>query len=337
MPWTRSGDNAATYPALMQLQGTRGADTRTLNEVFGFVWRCSCQSAAHLTDYVVDAGTAEMIGGARTAELVKLAVRAGVFTPRTVNGIRSWVLLQDPDFIHIQLAEEVMWGRQQRNDSRDPRLRVPVLRRDGDNCRWCGVLVQWRGKRTNRSGTLDHLNPGEPGTPETMIVACLGCNSGRGDNRAMWDDNHTLRAAPTDPRYGKTTAGYLTDHGYPTAPNVSSDAPAAMPAGADPAPQRVRPATPSTPGQALPPPRPQQPETWLPPRDGSPPEVARESSPEVDRTSPAGSGRDGLSTPLVSPDEPEASPPTSPAAAPGRPRRRGRRGGRTRTPDNGES
>lgn len=351
MPWTRSGDNAATYPALMQLQGTKGADDRLLNEVFGFVWRCSCQSAAHLTDYVVDAGTAHMLGGARTDELVRLCVKAGVFTPRTINGVRGWVLLQDPEFIHIQLAQEVHQARQQRNDTRNPTLRVPVVLRDGDNCRWCGIGVQWRGKRTNRTATLDHLRPGEPGTVETLVVACLGCNSGRKDNVETWDENHTLRPAPTAPNWGKTSAQYLTEHGYPTEQNVRSDDVSAAPAaGAQAAPttRGVRRATPPgdrTNGAGKPP--------------DSRPEVESKSTskslPQVDRSRSAGSGRDGsaLGSSQVTPTSvpgtsSSGAPPPAPVSWPADPpparppddrprsRRRGRRGGRPRKPQ-GES
>ena len=78
MPWTRTGDNAATYPRLMQVAGGRGADERTVNEVAGWLFRCAFQSAAHMTDYVIDAGTAWMLGGARTDDLVRLAVKTGL-------------------------------------------------------------------------------------------------------------------------------------------------------------------------------------------------------------------------------------------------------------------
>lgn len=332
MPWTRSGDNAATYPALMQLQGTKGADDRLLNEIFGFVWRCSCQSAAHLTDYVVDAGTAHMLGGSRAATLIRLCEKAGVFTPRTINGVRSWVLLQDPDFIHIQLRAEVDWSRTQRNDTRNTALTVPVRLRDGDNCRWCGVLVQWRGKKTGRSAELDHLRPGEPGTVDTMVVSCRTCNGARQNNVNAWADNHELRPAPGSPRYGKTTAAFLTDNGYPTTPNTSSDdAPAAPAADAQAAP---------TPGVR----RAAPPSDQAPARNPAP-EVPRESPPKStsgsDERTSAGSGRDGsaLGSSAVPPTWPSTpadlthrqSPP------PARRRRRGARGGRSRPAQQGES
>lgn len=320
MPWTRAGDSAATYPALMQLQGAPGADERTVNEVFGWLMRSAFQSAAHLTDYVIDAGTAYMLGGSRTEELVRLCVAAGLLTETTTgNGIRAWTLIQDPEFIHIRLRQEIEWERQQRNDTRDPALTVPVRRRDGDNCRWCGVLVQWRGKKTNRTGTLDHLRPGEPGTLDTLVVACLGCNSGRKNNVELWEDNHKIRDAPATPNYGKWTAKFLTDNGWPVEENVRSDDESATVAAAGPArlDQAVRPAAPPA-ARLAPADAPSSPSAPQPPPTAAQeaPKSPPKSISQVDRTSSAGSGRDGLGSPTGVPT--------------GRRRRRGKRGGKTK-------
>ena len=218
MPWQRSGDNAATYPKLMQTAADKRADDRTVNEVAGWLWRCSTQSAGHMTDYVIDLGTARMIGGARTDELVRLCTRTGLITQETVDGMKQLRLIADPEFIHIRLRREVEWERQQRSDTRDPRLKVPILARDGDCCRRCGVVVQWRGRTSSRKGTLGHQSPGEPGTVETMNVECWGCNSSRKDDPS-WDEEHPLRPAPAHPLYGAVTAAFLTENGRPTQPN----------------------------------------------------------------------------------------------------------------------
>ncbi|MCP2265557.1 hypothetical protein ACFQHV_01060 [Promicromonospora thailandica] len=299
----------------MQLQGAPGADERTVNEVFGWIMRCAFQSAAHLTDYVIDAGTAYMLGGARTDELVRLCVAAGLLTETTTsNGIRAWTMLQDPEFIHIRLRQEIEWERQQRNDTRDPALTVPVRRRDGDNCRWCGVLVQWRGKKTNRTATLDHLVPGEAAAVATLVVACLGCNSARKDNAELWADNHTIRPEPPRPNYGKWTAKFLTDNGWPTQENVRSDDESATVAAAGTArpDQAVRPAAPPAARPALDDP----PAGAEPPPEASP-KSAPNSISQVDGTSSAGSGRDGSGSPTGAPTG-------------GRRRRRGKRGGKSR-------
>jgi hypothetical protein len=296
----------------MEVAGYRGADERTVNEVAGWLFRCAFQSAAHMTDYVIDVGTAYMLGGSRTAELTRMCVRAGLLTAAQRNGTRVYRLIADPEFIHIKLREEVEWERQQRNDTRDPALTVPVRRRDGDNCRWCGVLVQWRGRKSRRTAVLDHLVPGQAGTPETMHVACWGCNSSRKDN-PQWDDDHPLRPAPAAPRYGVHTAAFLTDNGYPTVANVTSDQ-ARAPEAENAAPAAQRPA--SAPSDRT---RSERPADGQEVDQKSPPK----SAPHSDETSSAGSGLDG-----------SASGPGSGAdgGAPPARRRRSRRGGQRNRP-----
>ncbi|MCL1871016.1 MAG: hypothetical protein FWF90_11465 [Promicromonosporaceae bacterium] len=323
MPWVRTGDAAATYPALMQVAADPSADERTVNEVAGWLWRCASLSGAHMTDYVVDYGTASMLGGTRTGDLIRLCVGAGLMTEMTTaKGHRAFLIVQDEEFIHIRLREEIEWERQQRNDTRNPALTVPVRRRDGDNCRWCGVLVQWRGKKTNRTGTIDHLKPGEAATVDTFVVACMGCNGGRGGNLELWDDNHDLRPTPPHPNYGKWTAKFLTDNGHPTEANVRSDDAAPHQAAADPAPhQGVRPAAPVPAARPAP----------------TTPKSAPNSTPRVDGTSNAGTGRESLGSGNNPPTH-EHSTTSRTAHSPTQPqdtqprtrRRRGRRGGRPR-------
>lgn len=249
MPWTKVGDSAATYPRLMQTAGLTGADERTVNEVAGWLWRCAFQSAAHMTDYVIDLGTAYMLGGSRTEELIRLCTRTGLLKERTVNGMRHFELVADPEFINIRLKQEVEWERQQNRDTKNHELRVPILLRDGDQCRYCGKVVAWRGRTTNRSGSLDHRAPGAAGTVETMVVACVGCNSARGRVGAdEWDKSHPLLPDPKTPLYGATTAKYLAEHGHFVEANlvphggVSDDSRAhsGTPAAATPEPEQRR-------------------------------------------------------------------------------------------------
>lgn len=223
MPWVRMGDNAATYPRLLQIAGFPGADSRAVNEVFGFISRCATQSAGHLTDYVVDVGTAQMIGGTRTKKLIDWCVRAELLTPVKVKGVEKFVIINDDEFIHIRTKQEIEWERTQRNDTRDPSLTVLVRLRDGDNCRWCGVLVKWTGRKSNRSGVYDHLKPGEAATVDTMVVACVRHNSAR-KNNPQWDNDHQLRPPPERPNYEALTARFLTENGYDTEPNTGPDA-----------------------------------------------------------------------------------------------------------------
>jgi len=331
VPWARFGDNAATYPALLDLAGDPEADERTVNEVMGFLARVGTLSGAHLTDYVVDFGTAQMVGGSRTRELIRLCESTGLMEPtKTSSGRAGWRIVQDPEFLHLRLREEIEHTRQRARDTTDVRLKVPVLLRDGDQCRWCGVLTMWRGRTSNRTGTLDHLVPGQPGTVETLAVACKGCNSARGGNTELWDDNHELRPTPKHPRYGKATAKLLTDNGWPTEPNVHSDDESALKAAAGSAPTSgVRPAAPTANRPALtsaPSPEPSS----AAPSEAAPAKPVQKSPGNVSDRSPGmnspGSGRDGSGS--RSGDHRVGGPPGSGVPSGGRRNRRGKRGGK---------
>ena len=340
MTWTRGGDTAATYPDLMQVHGFHGADERTVNELFGFLMRCAFQCAAHLTDYVIDAGTAYMMGGARTDALIALGVQAGLLTPVEDPLVKKWTLRADPEFIHIPTRAEVAWKRTQLNDGRKVHLWVTVVLRDGDNCRWCGVGVVWRGRKSARSGELDHLHPGEEGTTETMVVSCRSCNAARGADRKAFESRIALRPAPGRPLYGEHSAEKLSANGYPTEVNNHSDQSPPHAAAAGDAPTSVRPAAPEparprpTKGNARTTPKsdPLRPETWKPPAPETPREVDQKSDPDSLRTGSAGSGRDGSG--LVSrPSTYLAHDDTPPTPKPRRSRRGGR--GRNRKPQQG--
>jgi hypothetical protein len=205
----------------MKVAGLPSADARSVNEVFGFFYRLSTQSSAHMTDYIVDAGTVAMIGGANAEQLVKFCLRVGLLTKIRHDGFTAYKLVDDPEFIHIRLKSEVEWERQQRADTSDLRLSVPVRARDGDLCRYCGLMVQWRGRTSPRKGTLDHLVPGEAATVATMVVACKGCNSELRDLAGQERD--TLTAPPSEPFYSPFTAAWLTKNGRPTAPTEAPE------------------------------------------------------------------------------------------------------------------
>ncbi|GAB2677615.1 hypothetical protein [Thalassiella azotivora] len=213
MPWLRAGDNAATHPRVMRLLSL--GDERTLNEVFGFVVRCALQSAAHTTDYLLDEGTLNLLGGTRTPDLLALAKRTGLMAPekRRPDGTKPWRLVADPEFLHMRLREEIEWERQRKADASNPELTVPVRLRDGDACRYCGNVVQWRARKGGRRGTYDHREPGRPAKVTTYVVACGSCNAARAaDPKA--DERLPLLPPPTTPFYGEDTVALLAKHGH---------------------------------------------------------------------------------------------------------------------------
>ncbi|WP_336791797.1 hypothetical protein [Gordonia malaquae] len=204
-------------------------DERLLNEVFGFFVRCGTQAAAHLTDYVVTLGTATIIGGARVTTLLAVCEFTGLMARQELDGATVWKLVDDvPDFLHLRLKRDIDWERQRKADANRPSLVVPVRLRDGDGCRWCGKVVDWNDRRSGRSGTYDHLDPGEPATVDTYVVCCKTCNSSRQEG-VMPAGVTGLLDPPDEPIFSTVSIRWLTenrwraDNGFPVPSATSPD------------------------------------------------------------------------------------------------------------------
>lgn len=215
MSWLRIGDTAANHPIALAVLEDPAADDRLLNEVFGFVARCALQSTAHLTDYMISRGTAIQVGGhSRVWALLDAAIDAGYLSPAEmiVDGVakQAYKLVDDPDFIHMRTRDEIEWERQRKTDNSNPALIVPVRMRDGDACRYCGLVVDFRpGMRKGRiAGTYDHREPGKQATIETYVVCCRACNASRGDSPNA-DAYLPLMPEPSKPYYSANTIEWI--------------------------------------------------------------------------------------------------------------------------------
>lgn len=214
MPWLRSGDNAATYPRLMATAALRDADERTVNELAGFLWRCAMQSAGHMTDYVIDPGTIALVGGPRWKTLVAQCIRTGLLT--RLSGSQGFRLVDDPEFVHIRLREAVLRDRARDRDRKNPDLTMPVLARDGDQCRYCGLVCNGPSdQKSVKRREFDSRDRHEATTVDTYVVACKGCNRRRDALRVegldldQMDAAMPLRPAPARPYYHPKTAEQL--------------------------------------------------------------------------------------------------------------------------------
>ncbi|NVM97814.1 hypothetical protein [Arthrobacter sp. SDTb3-6] len=191
-----------------------------MNELFGFIMRCAVQSAAHLTDYVINRGTAVSIAGvARANALLDFGLYAGylveVETVDEESRVRkAYKIVEDPEFIHLRTKAEVEWERQRRNDAARPELVIPVRLRDGDGCRYCGKVVRWGAQNSAIGGTYDHRVPGKQAKDENdMFVSCRGCNSGR-KNSDKADVEYPRLPVPSIAYFSEGTVNWLADHEY---------------------------------------------------------------------------------------------------------------------------
>lgn len=335
MPWARAGDTSGSYPRLLAVEALPDAPPGAVPLMFGFVTLLATQSAAFTTDYIVTAGDVRRAGGGMHDWLLQAALTTGLLKKhrKKIHGVAAYKLVDEPEFLHIRLKDEVEWERQQRKDTLDLRLSVPVRHRDGDLCRYCGVIVHWRGRKSPRKATLDHTVPKDAdgnrpaATIATLVVACLGCNSEMRD--AAGEDRAPLLDPPTQPFYSEATAAWLTKNGRPTAPTrADSDPDDTGPRAARDA--RQRPAQ-ADPAQASPVSDPAQAGHRAAqgrPSSHAPPGISGlDSLNQVEERDSAGTGRDGSgNAPLGSSDDP---------ATPGAARRR-KRSTRGRNPTTGD-
>ena len=226
MPWLKQSDAAANHPIVLAAHELDDADDRTLNELFGYVARCATQSAAFEQDYIVTFGTAFQMAGShsRFQVLSAAAERCGYWNEIEITGEdgerrRAFKLAEEKDLFHMILKEERAWLNKRKEDSRNPALFIPVRKRDGDACRYCGKPVTWGDNRSGRGATYDHVVPGDmEATVDTYVVCCRECNGKRQD-----DPDRTWKTlpAPSEPLYGPATVKLLASHGITVQPTYT--------------------------------------------------------------------------------------------------------------------
>jgi hypothetical protein len=249
--WMKSSDTAGAHPVvLVPLAWPAPQDGDVYREdlvnlLFGMVTRCALHSAGYDTDYVISDGTVSFVAGPGWEARAVQAERAGYWS-RVESG---WLLMDDSEhFVHIRLAAEKEWERIRKLDNGNPALTIPVRLRDGDGCRYCGCIVNWKARRGGRNGTYDHVYPGKAARgPDDLRVACGSCNAARGAN----PDALTVLPAPAAPFFGEVTVGLLAEHGITvplsTPPRPRHKAAAVTTATGDPAPSGTPPEDPARP------------------------------------------------------------------------------------------
>jgi len=225
MAWLRLGDNAATYPKLLECGEHPDADDDTVDLVFGWFIRVAAQAALHphATEYIVSMATARLIAGSRERLEVRIrfAEYGGLVWRINVDGRPALRLINDVKFVHMKPQEVLDWEAQQRTDNSNRHVTLRVRMRDGDACRYCGHVVFWADRRGAKGGTYDHRPPGRPASADTSVVACGACNSARGGITkefakddvdaalAAADEAYPLRPAPDEPYYSPSTRAWL--------------------------------------------------------------------------------------------------------------------------------
>ncbi|GLH94916.1 HNH endonuclease [Phytohabitans aurantiacus] len=263
MTWLKSSDTAGNHPVVLSPLAWPAQDGDVFREdlanlLFGFVNRCALHSAQYDTDYVISDATVSFVAGQNWQLRAEQARRAGYWT-RVDGG--GWLLIDDSEHLfNIRLRAEKEWERTRKRDNGNPALTIPVRLRDGDGCRYCGRVVDWKARRGSRAGTYDHVYPGKAARgPDDLRVCCGGCNSARGDN----PDAFAALPAPATPFYGELTVALLAEHGI-TVPMSTPPRPGTVPDHATPAPGDPAPSGTTRPALPAPPTRPASPADTAP-------------------------------------------------------------------------
>lgn len=158
-----------------------------------------CYANEHLTDGFVARHVLPVVApGVKAPEkLANSLVLAGLW--HEVQG--GWQI-HDYDE-HQRSSEEVRgtrsWDVERKSLYRDRDLVAAIRERDGDQCRYCGSLVDWRNRRGTQGGTYDHVVPRGGNTFENVVVACKGCNSRKGARTPTEAGMPLLLAADLEP------------------------------------------------------------------------------------------------------------------------------------------
>ena len=119
----------------------------------------------------------------------KAKVAAELCAPQIPGKAPLWVAVDGGFQIHDYLdwndAAEIIKKKRRLAKHRfmffqNTALRKQLRARDGSQCRYCGVAVNWADRRGPLGATYDHVDPDAPPTLDNLVVSCRGCNSSKG-------------------------------------------------------------------------------------------------------------------------------------------------------------
>lgn len=219
MAWLRGGDTAYSDHRVLELQDH---DNWAMGlAAYAFLMHLAGLCAKDGT-YDVAPAYIRTVGGPITADLLKRVEKSGLMFSTGKGKAKRWRIVDDaPEILHIRTREEIEKEKRDRADTGDPWLRAAVLLRDGDQCRWCGRIVQPHDTRSasGRGRELDHLRR-PAATADDLVVSCKVCNGARGrawqdpETRPLMDQMFTLRPVPTTRVFVASTAAWLDSEGY---------------------------------------------------------------------------------------------------------------------------
>jgi len=201
--FVRVGDTFAYDPRTLHPLEFPDGDFRHVDECAGFSVRLAAESGGKEhedTDRRVTRAMVLQLAGSpeRANWLMERLVAAKVWEPDG-TGYR---LVNDTNYIHLLTQDEVENSRARGRDERNPLLTVPAKLRDGDNCRYCNISVNWGDRKSPRGATWDHVDISVQPTPVDLFVVC--CKKCQEPTKRP-----PLKPPPAKPVYGATTKEFI--------------------------------------------------------------------------------------------------------------------------------
>lgn len=204
MAWVKWGDTANFAKEFVKAYefAAERDDPRLVLELKGALFTLVTYSAEQWTDYVITYGAAvSQLGLENVARILEDLVAIGALVDVSDGSERKFQLVErDSLFNIIKTTDKKMRAKRKRDLNRGS-LQVPVLLRDGSQCRYCGIEVNWKDRSSEYGGTFDHREPEEETTPENYVVCCRGCNQLRYELGEDAETELPLLEPPEDPIY----------------------------------------------------------------------------------------------------------------------------------------
>lgn len=184
MAWYEAHQTMAKHPKTLKLARLLKVDRRyavgLLHDLFSWALDVA-QKYGELHDLTAeDIAAALDIPGKKGLATVDALVESGYLEKDGENySIHDWY-----DYagrLSERREEEKAYAKRKYNLYNDMRLIKQVRERDGDFCRYCGKLVNWKDRKGADGGTYDHVNPDGENLLDNIVVACRSCNSKKRD------------------------------------------------------------------------------------------------------------------------------------------------------------
>ncbi len=171
MTWVKLDDLFAEHPKVAGLS----------DKAFRMHVSCLLWSARYLTDGRIPNSMKRGSGMLHPAKAVAELEAAGLWNRDGDDWVINDYLEYNPPRTEVLASREIARRRSAMNAN--PKLARAIKERDGNNCRYCGVHVNWRDRKSSSGGTYDHVVPVSQGGDESLdnlVVACRDCNGRKG-------------------------------------------------------------------------------------------------------------------------------------------------------------